>query len=112
MGTAAVDSGGAPTARYGERVGGIGDLFVAIITTAIFAIPISLSLWALLDCAKRPGWAWALSGRSQQVWMATILCGILLVPVGLCVSAYYLVRVRPRVADAEDGKVVDRDPNP
>lgn len=99
------------TARYGERVGGIGELFVAIITTAIFAIPISLSLWALLDCAKRPGWAWALSGRSQQVWMATILCGILLVPVGLCVSAYYLIRVRPRIADAEDGKVIDSDPN-
>jgi hypothetical protein len=101
---------GAPspaTGRYREEVGGIGDLFVAIITTAIFAIPISLSLWALLDCAKRPGWAWALSGRSQQVWMATILCGILLVPVGMVISAYYLLRIRPSVADAEQGKVVD-----
>lgn len=91
-------------------VGGIGELFVAIITTAIFAVPISLSLWALLDCAKRPGWAWALCNRSQQIWMATILCGILLVPVGMCVSAYYLLRVRPVVADAEQGKVVDPQP--
>ena len=88
-------------------MGGIGDLFVAIVTTAFLAIPISLSVWALLDCAKRPGWAWALSGRSQQIWMATILCGILLVPAGLCISAWYLVRVRPAIADAEDGKVPD-----
>jgi hypothetical protein len=39
--------------------------------------------------------------------MATILCGILLVPVGMAISAYYLLRVRPAVADAEQGKVVD-----
>lgn len=89
-------------------MGGLGQLFITIVTTAFFCIPIGLSLWALLDCAKRPGWAWALSGRSQQVWMATILCGILLVPVGLCVSAYYLVRVRSMVADAENGKVIER----
>ena len=96
----------APTGTV-RAMGGMGDLIVAIVTTAIFAIPISLSLWALLDCAKRPGWAWALSGRSQQVWMATILCGILLVPVGMAISAYYLLRIRPAIADAEDGKVAD-----
>jgi hypothetical protein len=86
-------------------VGGLGQLFATIITTAFLCIPIGLSLWALLDCAKRPSWAWALTTRSQQVWMASVLCGILLVPVGLGVSCYYLLRVRPEIADAENGKL-------
>jgi hypothetical protein len=83
----------------------MGRLIVAIIETAIACVPIGLSLWALLDCAKRPGWAWSLANRSQQVWMATILCGILLVPVGLAVSTWYLVKVRPIVAGVEDGRI-------
>jgi hypothetical protein len=88
-------------------MGGVGELLWVIVTTAFLAIPISLSVWALLDCAKRPGWAWALDQRSQQIWMFTILCGILVVPVGLCISTYYLVRIRPSVAAAEDGRVAD-----
>jgi len=84
-------------------MGGLGDLFLAIATTAFFCIPIGLSLWALLDCAKRPGWAWALTTRSQQVWLFAILCGILLVPVGLAVSAWYLARIRPEIQAAENG---------
>jgi hypothetical protein len=42
--------------------------------------------------------------------MATILCGILLVPVGLCVSAYYLIRIRPAIRDVENGKIPDPKP--
>jgi hypothetical protein len=37
--------------------------------------------------------------------MATILCGILVMPVGLALSAYYLVRIRREVAAAEDGRL-------
>ncbi len=83
---------------------GLGALLWVILTTAFFCIPLALSLWALLDCAKRPRWAWAMTTRSQPVWMATILCGILVMPVGLVVSCYYLLRIRPQIADVEDGK--------
>jgi hypothetical protein len=85
-------------------VGDLGQLLWTIATTAFFSIPISLSLWALLDCARRPSWAWALTRRSQQMWMYSILCGILLVPAGLCISIYYLARIRPEVGAVEDGK--------
>lgn len=85
-------------------MGGMGELFVVILEVAIASIPLGLSLWALLDCARRPAWAWALTTRSQAVWMATILVGILLVPVGLVVSAWYLVRIRREVAGAESGR--------
>ena len=86
-------------------MGGLGNLFVTILSTAFLCIPIGLSVWALLDCAKRPRWAWALTPRSQQVWMFAILCGMLLVPVGLGISAYYLARVRPEIAGAENGEI-------
>ena len=80
-------------------------LLLTIVQTAVLCIPLGLSVWALLDCAKRPAWAWAMTTRSQQVWMASILCGILLVPVGLAISAWYLFRVRPEIAAVEAGRL-------
>lgn len=88
---------------YLARVEGLGRLFITILETAVLCVPIGLSVWALLDCAKRPAWAWAMTDRSQQVWMASILCGILLVPVGLAISGWYLTRVRPEIAGVESG---------
>ncbi|MDD9371721.1 MAG: DUF2516 family protein [Acidimicrobiales bacterium] len=69
------------------------------------SVPLALSLWALLDAARRPEWAWALAGRRRVVWMASILFGALVLVVGVVVSVVYLVRVRPDVAAAESGQV-------
>ena len=80
----------------------------AIVVTAFFALPLALSLWALLDAARRPQWAWALAERRQVVWMAAILFGALLVPIGLAVSLWYLLRIRPEVAAAERGELPSR----
>lgn len=76
----------------------------AAVTVAFFSIPLALSVWALLDAARRPSWAWALCRRSQVVWMASILCGTLMVVPGLVISLWYLLKVRPTVADAEAGQ--------
>lgn len=77
----------------------------AVALTALAGLPLALSVWALLDCARRPGWAWALSGRRQAAWMAAILFGMLMVVVGIGISAWYLLKVRPVVAAAEDGRI-------
>ncbi len=77
----------------------------AVAVTAFACLPLALSVWALLDCARRPGWAWALSGRRQAVWMAAILFGMLMVVVGIAISGWYLLKVRPAIAAAEDGQV-------
>jgi hypothetical protein len=82
----------------------MGQLVGVIVELSVASVPLGLSLWALLDCARRPAWAWALTDRSQAVWMATICIGILLVPLGLAVSLWYLLRVRPAVAGAEAGR--------
>jgi hypothetical protein len=77
----------------------------ATATLLVLAIPLMLTVWALLDAARRPEWAWALAGRRRVVWMALILFGAMTVLVGVAVALLYLVRVRPEIAAAEDGRV-------
>ena len=89
-------------------MGGVGRLLLTIVVTALAALPLALSMWALLDAARRPGWAWALAGRNQAGWMAAILMGFLTVCGGVAVSGWYLWRVRPVVARAEDGDLSGR----
>jgi hypothetical protein len=83
----------------------LGELAWATLLATFFAIPLALTLWALLDAARRPQWAWALSGRRQVVWMAGIMFSALTVLGGVIVSAWYLTKVRHEIAAAEDGRV-------
>ena len=85
-------------ARYGA-----GDYVWALVTAIFVCIPLGVSMWALLDAAHRPEWAWALAGRRRVVWMAAIMFGVLSVIGGLVISSWYLIGVRPRVRDAENG---------
>ena len=80
-------------------------MLVTLFGIVVFSIPLALSMWALLDAARRPEWAFALAGRSRVVWVAACAIGILFNWVGLTVSAWYLLRVRPSVAAAESGQV-------
>ena len=72
---------------------------------AVLGTPLVLTVWALLDAARRPEWAWALSGRRRVVWLAAILFGAMTVLVGVVISSVYLWRIRPSVAAAEEGRV-------
>jgi hypothetical protein len=71
----------------------------------VLATPLMLTLWALLDAARRPEWAWALAGRRRVVWLAAILFGAMTVVLGVVISSVYLLRIRPDVAAAEDGRL-------
>lgn len=81
------------------------DIGTALAVATFFAIPLSLTLWALLDAARRPQWAWALAGRRQVVWMAGIMFSALTVVGGMVVSSWYLTKVRHEIAAAEDGRI-------
>jgi hypothetical protein len=83
----------------------LSDLVVAVVLATFASIPLGLSLWALLDAARRPQWAWALAERRQVVWMAAIMLGTLTVIGGMVLCAYYVTRVRHEVADAEEGRI-------
>jgi hypothetical protein len=84
---------------------GPGTLAGAVGLAVLAALPLGISVWALLDVARRPQWAWALAGRRQVVWLVLVLVGIVTVVGGLAVSGWYLLRVRPDIAAAEDGRI-------
>lgn len=81
------------------------DLARTVLVTLVFVAPLALTLVALLDAARRPRWAWALAERNQVAWMTMILLGVLLVCGGILVSGWYLWKVRPVVAAAEEGRL-------
>jgi hypothetical protein len=89
---------------------GVVHLAWTVAVTAFLCIPIGLSLWALLDAARRPAWAWSLAERNQAVWMALILVGFCSVIGGLAISAIYLLRIRPGIAAAEEGRIIEPGP--
>ncbi|MCB1015192.1 MAG: hypothetical protein KDB10_08755 [Acidimicrobiales bacterium] len=90
----------------GEDVG-LGTLAWETLKAVFFLLPLGLSLWAFLDVARRPSWAWALSGRNRIVWLVAIAFGVLTVVGGIAISCWYLLRVRPAVAAVEDGQLPD-----
>lgn len=75
----------------------------ALLLAGVAAVPLGLTVWALLDAARRPEWAWALTGRRRVVWMVAIMFSALTVVGGMAVSVWYLSRVRGEVAAAESG---------
>ncbi len=83
----------------------VSDLAVALALAVFAALPLALTIWALLDAARRPQWAWSLSGRRQVVWMAAIMFGAATVCGGLFISTWYLVRIRQEVRAAEEGRL-------
>jgi hypothetical protein len=87
-------------------MGGIAHVLWTIVVLAVLCTPLAISVWALLDVARRPAWAWSLADRDQTRWMAIVLLGFLTVVGGLIISIYYLRRVRPQVAAAEEGRTV------
>lgn len=80
-----------------------GDVAWAALLALLASGPLAVSVWALLDAARRPGWAWALTERRQAVWMAAIMFGTFTLVGGLAISAWYLTKIRPQIAAAEFG---------
>jgi hypothetical protein len=85
-------------------VSGLAGVFAGLV---ISAIPLGFSVWALLDAAGRPEWAFALAGRSRIAWVALTGAGILFCFLGIVVAPWYLLKVRPRVMAAEAGRLTE-----
>ena len=87
------------------NTGAVVDVIVTLGVVLVAAAPLALSVCALLDAARRPAWAWSLAERPQAMWMAMILVGTFLSIAGVGLSLYYVLRVRPVVAGAEEGRI-------
>ena len=76
----------------------------------IRAVPgwLALPIWALIDAAMRPDWAWQRAGENKGVYMALLVgsmvvglfcCGLLSIGMALV----YFLGVRPKVRNIEKG---------
>ena len=79
-------------------------LWMTVIITA-GAIPTGLVLVAFLDAARTPGWVWAFSARAQVVWIALLLGGVVLIPLGIPLAAWYWWNIRPTLREIEGGRI-------
>jgi hypothetical protein len=76
-----------------------------VVSLLLSAIPLALSVWALLDAAHRPEWAFSFVNRSRTAWVAATAIGVLFCLPGVVVALWYLIRVRPQVAGVEAGRL-------
>jgi hypothetical protein len=76
-----------------------------VVSLLLSAIPLALSVWALLDAAHRPEWAFSFVNRSRTAWVAATAIGVLFCLPGVVVALWYLLRVRPQVAGVEGGRL-------
>jgi hypothetical protein len=81
----------------------LGEIAGTIALLGILMAPLALSVAALLDAARRPEWVWALAGRARVLWMVSVIFGVVVLPLGLAISGWYLLRIRPELRDAESG---------
>jgi Protein of unknown function (DUF2516) len=69
-----------------------------VLLVLLLVVPV---LWAVVDAALLPSDAWRASGKSQTMWIALLLGGLVLCgPIGLVLAIVYFVSIRPRVAQA------------
>jgi len=72
---------------------------------AIAGSPIAFIGLTFLHAARIPQWVWAFSDRTQVIWLASLLLGVAVVPLGLPLASWYLVKVRPVLNRIENGNV-------
>jgi uncharacterized membrane protein len=63
----------------------------------VLFVPAAIVLWGVIDAATKPAVAWERVGQSQTVWIVVLVVGLLLLWLGMILSIYYLVSVRPKL---------------
>lgn len=84
---------------------GLQDFAMMAMWIAIAGSPIAFIGLTFLHAARAPQWVWVLSERTQIVWLASLLLGVAIVPVGLPVAVIYLVKIRPVLSRIEKGNL-------
>lgn len=69
----------------------------------LLGLPIVFVGLTFLHAARVPQWTWAMAGRAQIIWVASLLVGAAIIPLGIPLATFYLVKVRPELVDVERG---------
>ena len=71
----------------------------------IIGTPFLITMVAFLDVARRPNWAWALTGRRRTLWMALLGTASITWLGGPMVALWYFRSAYRDVRDAERGDI-------
>lgn len=77
----------------------------AIAFWLVVGAPFAVTGLAFLDVARRPAWAWALTGRRQAVWMAVLGGAWITWLGGAAIALWYFATAHRDVRDAERGDI-------
>ena len=60
-------------------------------------ILMGVSLYAVIDAAKRPRSAWAAAKQSKVLWLVVLVVFVFIEPIGLVLAIVYLTVIRRRL---------------
>jgi hypothetical protein len=74
---------------------------IELLVLALLVSLVILPVWAIADAARATDSQWAAIGQSRMVWLILLVVLTLAAfPLGIVLSAVYLVTVRPKLATA------------
>jgi hypothetical protein len=71
-----------------------------LIVMMLFLLGPALCIWAAVDAAGQPDWAFEAAGTSKNLWIVLPIVGIFVCFVGLVAALMWFTTFRPRVRDA------------
>ncbi|HZM29951.1 MAG TPA: hypothetical protein VFB77_05645 [Acidimicrobiales bacterium] len=60
-------------------------------------------IWALVDAATKPTWAWEAAGQNKTLIIVLLVVGIFCTIVGLVTGIVWFASIRPKVLAAAQG---------
>jgi len=70
----------------------------SVLLALIALVLIGVSLYAVIDAAKRPNSAWQAAGKSKALWIVLIVVFVVVEPIGLIIAVVYLSVIRRVIA--------------
>jgi hypothetical protein len=64
-------------------------------------VPLAVTVWAVVDAATRPDWAFVQSGQNKVLWIVLPIAASFFFCSGWLVAIIYLAAIRPKVVAAQ-----------
>jgi hypothetical protein len=75
----------------------------ALLLLVVFLVCTGVPIWGIVDAARRPDKRWEAVASSKALWIALMAAGaVFCAPVGLAVTLYYLLVMRPKLDAASE----------
>ena len=74
-------------------------IVLALVFVIVVAIP-ALCIWAAIDAASQPEWAFEAAGTSKTLWIVLPIVGIFVCFVGIIAAILWFGTYKPKVLEA------------